>query len=267
MAYYLQEYEGEPPKTIKDGSGFKFLSTPRLKFLDGMAYFGQHMSLRNFLRTMKVDAGEKLWFPYSQLQSPADFRLTELPPYETFFSTLSQCNVLAEDHLKYQGMIAKGYTEQEVLKIMMLEVRPPTGPERYADMQKLWHDQKFETFYDYLEFYNRSDCVPLHQALKQYREYFYENYEIDIFAKISLPSLVFPLLMRELRKEPDVCANFFSLLDEESNDLVSRSICGGLSNTYYRIHLVNHSKIHEHKFGAAAAETVKNILCYDANAL
>ena len=50
---------------------------------------------------------------------------TTLPPYETFFSTIKNCNVLEEEHTMFQ----------EALQTLRLPTKPKTGSENYQWLQ------------------------------------------------------------------------------------------------------------------------------------
>ena len=63
---------------------------------------------------------------------------TTLLPYDTFYSTIKNCNVLEEEYILFQKLIDQGKAEQEALQILCLTFKSKTGPENYQWLQELW---------------------------------------------------------------------------------------------------------------------------------
>ena len=63
---------------------------------------------------------------------------TTLLPYDTFYFTIKNCNVLEEEYISFQKLIDQVKSEQEALQILCLTSKPKTDPENYQWLQELW---------------------------------------------------------------------------------------------------------------------------------
>ena len=94
-----------------------------------------------------------------------------MPPYEAFFSTLRQSNVLDED---YEGILVESGLPLGSLVDALSDShrdearRPKRGRERYNQLCEMWVNSGWRTVGDYLEYYNIQDVVPFLVAVKKY---------------------------------------------------------------------------------------------------
>ncbi len=140
LCYYIAE-EDSTPSVIKATNWYISIRSPKLNFLDMLLYCGGKATLRSFLRTWgDKNVSKKLFFPYSVLRIREDLLQDELRAYETFYSNLSQSNVLEDEFNQYDRLVKLVLTEEVVLKKLKLGERPNCGVENYAMLQKIWHE-------------------------------------------------------------------------------------------------------------------------------
>ena len=84
--------------------------------------------------------------------------------------------------------------------------------EDYNEAIKLYTDNIFKNMFDYLEYYNNCDVIPIVEAIHKMFE-FYRAKNLDMFKDaISLPGLAYKMLIN--------CPNAnFSLFEEEDKHL------------------------------------------------
>eukprot|EP00795_Rhopilema_esculentum_P015000 gene15000-6154_t len=125
----------------------------RFKLLDLMQFLAPGFSLRNFIQSFAAEFKmEKFFFPYEYMSSYDVLKETCLPPYESFYSTLKQGNVLEEEYLTY---LEKNYkVKKMLLNTTPEEVRkvdanlPLSGLEQYEMIKKKWRELGFKTLKD-----------------------------------------------------------------------------------------------------------------------
>ena len=126
----------------------------------------------------------------------------------------------------------------------------------YNEAVKLFNDNNFKNMFDYLEYYNNCDVIPMVEAINKMFE-FYRAKNLDMFKDaISLPGLAYKMLMN--------CPNAnFSLFEEKDKHLyylLKNNIRGGPSIIFNRYQEVDKTLIRGNKL-------CKNIIGFDANAL
>ena len=93
-------------------------------------------NLKSFFKAFGVIEQEG-FFPYDYFTHTDQLDETTLPPYETFYSTIKNCNVLEEEYASFQKLFDQGKSEQEALQSPRLPTKPKTGPESYQWLQQL----------------------------------------------------------------------------------------------------------------------------------
>ena len=79
-----------------------------------------------------------------------------LPPPETFYSSLRECNVLESDYLQYQNLMSeKGLSSQAAMAMFRIDSPPLNLQETYQMLQEEWRAKGFRKFEDYLREYNK----------------------------------------------------------------------------------------------------------------
>ena len=104
-----------------------------------MNFLGGATSLDSFLKAYKTEE-TKGFFPYEWFDCPEKMNNKELPPYQSFFSTLRKSNPLEKDYNDIQNLVNSGLsTEQAVTKLRMDRI-PPTGAEISLYLQSVWEN-------------------------------------------------------------------------------------------------------------------------------
>ena len=133
---------GESPSfTVKKSGKYPCIKTDHLKFLDVLQFLAPGYNLKSFFKAFGVTE-QTGFFPYDYFTSADQLDETILPPYETFYSTIKNCNVLEEEHTVFQKLVDQATSEQEALQILRLTSKPKTGPENYQWLQKLWTENQ-----------------------------------------------------------------------------------------------------------------------------
>ena len=126
----------------------------------------------------------------------------------------------------------------------------------YNEAIEVFNDNTFKNMFDYLEYYNNCDVIPMVEAINKMFQ-FYRARNLDMFKDaISLPGLAYKMLMNCPK------ANF-SLFEEEHKHLyylLKNNIRGGPSIIFNRYQEVDKTYIRNGKL-------CKNIIGFDANAL
>ena len=116
--------------------------------------------------------------------------ISELPPYDAFFSKLRILNPLEKDQSDYQKLISCGLKTGEALSKMKLSKSPPSGEGNCTFLHGIWNHENMCTFKDFLRRYNNKDVVPTLEAMKK-MFFFYHKKGIDMLKLgCTVPSLV-----------------------------------------------------------------------------
>ena len=161
----LCEHGQQPTFTVKKSGKYPCIKTEHLKFLDVLQFLAPGYNLKSFFKAFGVTE-QKSFFLYDYFVSAGQLDETTLPPYESFYSTMKNCNVLEEEYISFQKLVDQGKSEQEALQILCLTSKPETGPENYQWLQQLWTENQWSTFADFLKWYNDLDVNPMIQAIE-----------------------------------------------------------------------------------------------------
>jgi hypothetical protein len=231
---------------VKQGNNYSCIATSRFSFLDIKNYLSPGSSYDQFIKAYDIQ-DNKEYFPYEYLSSAAVLKETQLPPYDAYFSTLKNCNVLAVEHDRW---VSNKCSNTE----------PPTGPEKYVRIQGLWRVNGWSCMQDYLIFYNNADCGPFTQAVVKMMS-FYKEHGIDMGkSAISVPGIARALLFQTAKK----AGAYFSVFSSKEDDLhtkMRRCCFGGPSVIFTR----------DLQFGVThirgGTKTVQSIQGFDCNAM
>ena len=224
---------------IKKGNAITCLSTKKLTFLDVCNYIPPGYNYAKYLETYgNGQVGTKSWFPYEYVVSLDKLNEPQIPPYQSFYSSLKQTNTLEE-----------GLGEQQ-------------GRQNYAELQRIWDEHDMKTLKDLLIFYNNSDTYPFLKALNRQAS-LYREYDLDMLKDApSLPGLSLKYGMKGLN-------GAFHTFDESKADLchlLYDSLVGGPSLVFCRYAEVGVTGIRTPDYGDAAL-TCQSIYGFDANML
>ena len=232
-------------KCIKRNARFLLLSTPNLRFIDCSHFVAAGTSLDKFLKAYGSEVN-KFFFPYEHLTSFDVLSETFLPPYESFYSSLKNENVLETE---INAFLQSGGSLDD-------SDRPKTGLENYENIKHTWQREGFTAMMDYLQYYNNLDVYPLHKAVKKMVD-FYEQHSIDLLKEtLTLSGAANKILHRSNKGEGIFLFNF---KNKDLYQKVRDNVVGGPSIVFSRYEKVNETSIDDVK--------VKSIVGYDANAL
>jgi len=235
-----------------------------LRFLDLLRYLAPGYTLRKFITAFapEVTVG-KSYFPYEYITNIEKLNEKNLPPYEAFFSSLTNSNVLEEEYNRFSVEIGKGQSIPDVLKTRGRVTIPHTGKENYENLKNMWITHNMKTLKDFLRYYLSQDLIPFLWAVQNMQNFYHER-KIDVFINHStLPSVTLPMLFSSIPQKEN---KPFLLLDHENHNLIRNSVLGALALTGTRWVECGKSKIKSHKFKEQAL-TVKNIVRFDFNSL
>jgi hypothetical protein len=207
---------------IKRGESYPCIATKEYKFLDITEYVGSHVSYSQFLKSMKVKSGRKLFFPYEALKSFSDLN-QGLPNIHShlWYSTVKQKSVLQDDENSIE--------------------------DNYKLIKNLWDTGKMTSLRDLLIEYNNSDVGPFISALEAFQNIFYAH-GLNVFKSgvISSPGLSRKLLFSIAEKQNIP----ITLFDSKSSDLYysfKKQCYGGASIIFHRYHKVGKTYIRSDK--------------------
>jgi hypothetical protein len=203
---------------IKRGESYPCIATPKYKFLDITEYIGGHVSYAQFLRSMKVTTGRKLFFPFEAIRE---------------FSDLNNSLPHMNSHLWYSSVKQKSLLDDGVDSIET----------DYKLIKKIWDDYGMRTLRDLLVVYNNSDCGPFITAVESFQNIFQAR-GISVFKSgvISAPGLSRKLLYATAEEQNIP----ITLFDEKNADLYysfKKQCYGGASIIFSRYHKVGQTYI------------------------
>ena len=256
----LIEHQEQPKFTVKKSSRYPCIKSEHLKFMDVLQFMAPGYNLKAFFKAFDTTE-QKAWFPYEYLRDPQQLEETQLPPYESFYSTIKSCNVLDEEFQTYQKLLREGKTSAQALKVLALEDVPKPGTENYHWLQQVWRAEHWSTLSDYLQWYNNLDVTPMIEAIEKMNT-FYQQKGIDFLHQaISLPGVAMRYCFNSIR-DPSIEFHRFNHQNKEIYKMVKESIVGGPSIIFNRYHEVDVTNIRNHP-----SKPCKSIVGYDANAL
>ena len=244
------------PTVIRKANQFVSFKFGDIQLLDIMNFLGGASSLDSFLKAYKTKE-TKGFFPYEWFDCPEKISSEELPPYDSFFSSLRNNNPLEKDYNYFQNLVNRGLTtEQAVAKLRMDRILP-TGAENYSYLQSVWENNNVQYFSDFFKWYNNKDVVPTLEAMKKMIE-FYHNKGIDMLKLGCTP----PNLTNNcLHKSTDSKFYPFTESDKDLLEKIREDILGGPSIVFTRKAVVDET------FLRKSSNLCKSIVGIDASQL
>lgn len=152
LAEYLQLAHTKKNFVVKKCNQYMCISNGQFKFLDITNFVAPGFSYDKFIKSYEIDL-HKSFFPYEFLTSFEKLEHAQLPPYEAFYSSLKNCNVLNEEHARYLRLVnEEKYPVSSALKKMNIKRPPLTGQENYEQLCRIWEERGMRTMRDYLVF-------------------------------------------------------------------------------------------------------------------
>ena len=220
---------------IKKNNKYSLLATEKFRFMDIINFVSQGVSLDQFLKSYECDL-EKGYFPYSWFDSIDKLEHKSLPEYSDFYSDLKKCNVLD----------GEGGEEG--------------GRKCHKELVELWNTKGFQTFRDYLIYYNNLDVIPLTDAIDKMIAVYLKK-GIDLLKQsVSVSGIARISLFRS----PQVNEKFglFSQYESDVHTIFKENIVGGPSVVFSRYHENGKTNIR-----GDPEKTCHAIEGYDANSL
>ena len=174
--------------TVRKNNSYLCIKTEKLKFLDITSYLAPGYSYDQFLKAYECSA-RKSFLPYEWFDDADKLNYPHLPPYDSFYSSLQNGNILEEEFSQFQCLLSQGNSESKALEVMNISEKPKTGLENYQQLEQSWKDNNMSSFRDFLVWYNNLDVKPFIEALEKLTE-FYRSKGLDTFKDgISVPGL------------------------------------------------------------------------------
>ena len=161
------------PTVIKKANQFISFKFGDFQLVDIMNFRGGATSLDSFLKAYKTSE-TKGCLPYEWFDHPDKMQITELPPYDSFYSRLRSCNALEAENTDYVNLLKSGMTTEQAVVKLKLSKPPPTGIENYQYLQKIWKQEQMSSFKDFLRWYNNKDVVPTLEAMQKMIAFYHD---------------------------------------------------------------------------------------------
>ena len=136
------------------------------QLLDIINFLGGATSLDSFLKAYKTSE-TKGFFPYEWFDHPNKMQITELAPYDAFYSKFRSCNPLETEYMDYVNLLKNGLTTEQAVVKLKLSKPPPTGIENYQNLQQIWKQEEMCSFKYFLQWYKNKDVVPTLEAMQK----------------------------------------------------------------------------------------------------
>ena len=199
------DFDRKKISLLKKGLAYFSVKIGRLHFKD-LLNFSAPMGLDRYLRIW-TDHSHKLVYPYEKFESIEEIRNCKIFPDISDFKT---------------------------------GLKPDVDEKVYSDCKKMFEEkmslpdsdpEKWNSFEDYLKFYNISDVYPASLALlKQFATYL-ENFGSYPMSCLGLPSYAKQCMFDLYNHESP---NIFTFSDKEATNLFRQQIIGGLTAVYKR---------------------------------
>ena len=207
-----------------------------LLFLDTMQCLAPGFSLDVFIKSFgdKNSLLQKSYFPYEYIDCYERLEERTMPPYEAFYSTLTQENKLNSE-LKEWKLKNNIPLLQSVADI---RDRPLSGQEKHKQLCDMWSEKGWTCIRDYLRYYNTQDVIPFLIATLNYAKQLSKK-RVDMFRDgMSLPGLAKQILLKHL--PANMC---FHISNPEIYAAIQKSEVGGQSIIFTRKNSENHPNI------------------------
>ena len=182
---------------------------------------------------------------------------TELPPYDSFYSKLRNCNPLEAEYTEYVNLLKSGLTTEQAVVKLKLSKPPPTGIENYQYLQQIWKKEQMNSFKDFLRWYNNKDVVPTLEAMQKMIA-FYHDKDIDMLKLgCTLPNLANICLHKSTN------AKFYPFTegDKDLLEKIREDVVGGPSIVFTRKAVVDETLVRK------STNLCKSIVGIDASQL
>ena len=215
-------------RVAKNGNKIMFILTSGFRFLDIINYLAPGTSYEKWVKAYECETA-KSWFPYEWFDKPEKLDYPGLPDYLHWYSKLK---------------------DEFTLKLS-----------EWKACKKLFQKKGWQSFKDWVCYYNNLDVAPGLEALQKMKN-FYTEKGIDIMKDaVSIPGVSLHYLLRgAIERNGDLYSP-----SKEAYDMLKEAVVGGPSLVFTRIHEVGKTRIRSHQI--AEPQLCQNILGYDANAL
>ena len=175
------------PTVIRKANRFVSFKFGDIQLLDIMNFLGGATSLDSFLKAYKTKE-TKGFFPYEWFDCPEKMNNKELPPYDTFFIILRNCNPLEKDYNDFQNLVNSGLTTEQAVAKLRMDRIPLTGVKSYSYSQSVWENNNMQKFSDFRKCYNK-DVVPTLEAMQKMIEFYHNKANDMLKLGCTLPNL------------------------------------------------------------------------------
>jgi len=229
-SFLFKSFENFGLKTeiiIKKGTSYLLLATDRLVFKDMQSLVSPTASYANWLISVQIAGAAKSVFPF------------------TWFDSLSK---LAETRLPHRSLWTNNLKNKKL------------SDDDWNDVNRVWTEQNMTTMADFLRFYNNGDVSHFVLGVEKQREFWVSEGICMLTDGVSLSGLSLRFMDKYLPSD-----RYFALPRKEDYSFVRRlrkSICGGLSQVFHRIHVSGVTRIRRN-----LPTLCRSIQGYDFNSL
>lgn len=272
LFYWMHKYDEDIQiSRDKNAQSYLSISSKYLRFVDVMKLMGQKVSLSNSLQNFNIketdifqlatqselneesilNCGGKLNFPFSQLTNWESINGNkEKFKTEDFITELSGSNLLSPKWEKYKKLERKGYTQQQIYEIMSIR-EAPIDPSAVCEcLNTIFHRLDMDRA-QFLGLYCAVDTISTLKLCKRLFEEFRKIEIYTVFESLTLSSMSFAYCMeRKSRKSGHF--DYFVNLDENTYNMISEAIVGGISTSFNRLYIQGLTKIQPHRYGDEA---------------
>ena len=155
----------------KNANQFVSFKFGDVRLLDILQFLRRATSLNSFLKAFTTSETNG-YFPWEWINDIEKLNITQLPPYETFFSKLNNNNTLQKDYSDFQCSIDARLTSKEALSKLKLKQPPATGQETYQNLTSFLQQENMRSLKDFLLKYNNNDVVPTLEAMQKVIDFY-----------------------------------------------------------------------------------------------
>ena len=230
---------------VKKTNQYTTIATHKFKLLDISNFLAGGCSYSKFLKAYNVEES-KSYFPYEWFDDVSKLNYTALPPYESFYSSLKNGNVLQLEYDEWEAAVKN---------------KPKNGQEKYQDLLNIWTSHTMSTFEDFLKYYANLDTGPFVKGAEKLQKYYFDM-GVDVFKiAISAPGIARRLLFKHAKLNN----KHFACFSPDQDDLfykIKKCAAGGPSIVFKRYSKVDTTYIRNNP-----SKICKNITGFDCNGL
>ena len=121
-----------------------------VQILDILNFLGGAITLTHSFRHTRQKR-QRSFSPYEWFDDAEKLSFEDhLPPHESFYSKLHNCNPLEKEYLDQSVLVHTGLLQESAMQELRITLPPATGEQTYAYLVEIWEREKMRTFKDFL---------------------------------------------------------------------------------------------------------------------